>query len=106
MALVSRLTQGMMENHEAQMNIYMDDPIVALQPSRAGLLASLMVLFWLCLGAELSWTKGIFTSGKHSWIGVSFECLPTEGMILMSLPEEFLQAVLQDVEEFLPTTGH
>eukprot|EP00971_Amphidinium_carterae_P339300 6477003-Amphidinium_carterae.2 len=104
-SIVMRLTQAMFGPEELQLNCFMDDPAGALCPSKAKIVVNVAILFWLVLGAPLSWKKGRMGEGEHHWIGVTFKpgC---DGCVQMSLPDEYLEVVREDLKKFVGATGH
>eukprot|EP00971_Amphidinium_carterae_P328617 6460585-Amphidinium_carterae.1 len=59
----------------------------------------------MVVGAPLSWTKGRLGEGEHQWIGVSFAPC-RDGNVQMSLPDEYLDVVREDLLKFVGGTGH
>ena len=41
------------------------------------------ILFWLLLGANLSWKKGVAAQGEHIWIGGAFSSV--DGNVIMTI---------------------
>ena len=84
--------------------LYVDDPAWTFA-GREGdneRTMDIILMWWLALGIPLSWGKGaVYTSeSPHTWIGVEYLTTP-DSLVLMKIPEAFVQAVLLDLDAFL-----
>ena len=88
---------------EGRLQLYVDDPILTVTGSihQQHAAIDLLVLWWLCLGIPLSWSKGFFgdASRPHDWIGVTFVSR-APGTATVTLPESFVAALLVLVRSF------
>ena len=59
-ALLSRLTQSLVDPNELRLVCYVDDPFAAIRgtPERRRLIATLIILVWSALGCKLAFSKG------------------------------------------------
>ena len=90
-----------------RLQMFVDDPILALAGTRDTAEASVDVLlmWWLVLGAPLAWKKGVFSSTGHQWIGVRYSLSPA-GDVWMQLPATFLEELLVLLKPFCADKGH
>ena len=94
----------------ARAHLYVDDAAAIFSGSAAGVVESfdLLLLFWLILGAPLSWPKVSLSTlggsqGPCRWIGVDFDV--TAAGARMQLPAEFLADLAAQVEALSRTSG-
>ena len=85
-----------------RIQLYVDDPAVVLSgdTSQQQEAMDVLVLWWLILGFPLSWKKGSFNAASvsHTWVGVNF--ILRENATTMSLPADFLKALLMLAQKF------
>ena len=93
-SFASRSAQALLDCERALLQLYVDDPALALVGTKQWALeeASLPILWWLVLGLKLSWKKGSFGCGDHVWIGVLFGIGPSGPT--MELPPIYLEQTL------------
>jgi len=104
-----------------RIQVYVDDPIAATMGSEAerALAADLIIWWWLVLGVDLAWTKGLWSTGVHRWIGADFRWirapddttrdLPSprsSGGCIVSAPPEFLADLASRLVPFASGRGH
>jgi hypothetical protein len=89
-SFAARTGQALLCRDRAKLQLYVDDPALALAGSREWALTegSLPILWWLVLGLKLSWAKGYFGREQHEWIGVLYEM--TDKGPTMELPRSYL----------------
>ena len=82
---------------QGRLQLYVDDPTLTLRGSMAQQQAAVdvVLLWWLCLGIPLAWSKGSFMNGReaHEWIGVRFWS-PEPGAATLSVSGSFLESLL------------
>ena len=82
---------------QGRLQFYVDDPALTLRGSMAQQQAAVdvVLLWWLCLGIPLAWSKGSFMNGReaHEWIGVRFWS-PEPGAATLSVSGSFLESLL------------
>ena len=73
-ALLARLTQSMFDKNEVRMEVYTDDPCMALAgtPAQRRRFVAIIVLTWRTLGFPLSWKKAVLGT-RADWIGGNFD---------------------------------
>jgi len=87
-ALVGRMTQSMFDAKEVRVEIYTDDPCIAVagtQDERDTSVA-IIVLAWLCFGLPLSWHKGA-RGTLVDWIGGTFNVIDSPPGITVRIKE-------------------
>ena len=88
---------------ERRLQLYVDDPVLTVvgDPDQQHCAVDLLVLWWLCLGIPLSWSKGSFVDARtpHNWIGVTF-ISRSPGSATLSFPQAFVTALLLLVRRF------
>ena len=61
---------------QGRLQLYVDDPALTLRGSadQQQVAIDAVLLWWLCLGIPLAWSKGAYMDGRtpHEWIGVKF----------------------------------
>ena len=69
-ALVSRATQALTSSAESRLELFIDDPLIAMKGTRQVVhwAAARVLWFWLALGLKLAWPKGSLGTEAH-WIG-------------------------------------
>ena len=84
------MTAGMLDETEARLNIYTDDPILAMYASEARrkTIMSTFILLWLLLGFGLAYHKGQRGTAV-TWVGYDIVATPTQ--ITASIKEEFMR---------------
>ncbi len=85
-----RLARRKVKLAAARLELYVDDPVLALAGSSEQIDASidLCCLWWTLLGVPLAWGKGQVAdprAQKFSWIGVDFH-IDDNGRVIMSSP--------------------
>ena len=90
-ALIGRLTQSMFNKAEARIEIYTDDPCIALRGTREerDSMVATIVALWLCLGLPLSWKKGS-RGTSADWIGGEFRILPSPAGVKVRIKQQLL----------------
>ena len=66
-ALVGRLTQSAMNDSQARLHIYTDDPVMVMRGAReqTNKMVAKAVLLWRCMGLQLAFHKGAARQGGH-----------------------------------------
>ncbi|CAK0906332.1 unnamed protein product, partial [Prorocentrum cordatum] len=102
---VARSSQGLVPASCGRLQLRVDDPAFSFAGTGADaqLNADVVLAWWLALGLGLAWSKGIFASGPHRWIGIDFEV--TDGVTHMSIPAEFLEETMSLLEVFAQRGG-
>lgn len=87
------------------LQLYVDDPIMG-DEAEATQTLDLVLLWWLILGIPLAWGKGtvVYGNDASTWIGV--ECQLRGTAAVMSLPNSWVQQLLQLVAPFARGIGH
>ena len=88
-ALVGRLTQGMLGTKSSRVNVYVDDPILALGGTRAARekMMTMVILVWSALGFNLSFAKG--KRGRSvQWVSARYDIWDGLTGITVSLKKE------------------
>ena len=72
MALISRLTQGLLHTSEARLSVYIDDPILvcAGPPENRARSMAVVLLFWGAIGLPLAWRRSS-VGQKVNYIGAT-----------------------------------
>ena len=101
--MVGRLTQSIFEKHEARIEIYTDDPCIAVAGTKKqrDRLVACVVLLWRALGFPLSWHKG--SRGRRvDWIGGEFDIMQEEPRgVKVKIKQEIFDESSQVVEKFI-----
>ena len=73
------MTQGLIDTTRMRLQLYIDDPCLTLRgtPAQCDRYVAIVVLFWLCLGWDLSHHKGQY-GAEVDWIGYNIQVTPTE----------------------------
>jgi hypothetical protein len=114
-ALITRLTQSVIDVATSRINTYVDDPIIALlgPQSERDLKYAMVLLVWSALGLPLSlekavrgrsvtWTSAIFTPGMRClWVEVKKAIIEDA----TALTETFLKRNVTPVKELKSLTG-
>ena len=104
-ALLGRLGQAVVRPAEARIQIYVDDPAVAVAGATAKQrtwVAARILLVWMAVGAKLAWHKAEF--GKQvQWIGAQYEILPAG--VRATISSERIDKLLEKVEALEAKTG-
>jgi hypothetical protein len=89
-SFAARTAQAAVDVNIARLQLYVDDPVLAVAGSRAqaALECDVVVAWWLALGLELAWHKGAYATGCHDWIGIGF--YRDESSVVMRLPHAYL----------------
>ena len=100
-AFLGRSGQGMFEEWELRTQIYVDDPATIVRGSLAVAqrMAALLLWWWLSLGLQVSWKKGVFGL-VFRWIGVLVN-LASLDSVVVSIPRTFAEAVLSLIADIL-----
>ena len=99
------------------LQVYIDDPAIVVFGSSVECTKEIdcLLLWWLCLGFRLAWTKGSHAvaapqcilqrppSLVHDWVGIRFHV--SEGVTILSLTSEFIESTLQATTPFLRKRG-
>ena len=66
-ALVSRATQALTSSAESRLELFIDDPLIAMKGTRQVVhwAAARVLWFWLALGLKLAWPKGSLGTEAH-----------------------------------------
>ena len=99
-AAVGRMTSGMLQEHEARLQIYTDDPLLALyaSPRRKRVIIASVVMLWLMMGFSLAYHKGQF-GREVCWVG--YDLKATHDGIEASIKAQFMK----DFVEATTATG-
>ena len=93
----------------ARLQLYVDDPAVAVagKPSEIEASIDILLVWWLCLGLPLAWQKGLMTPATtpYTWIGVVYNTLP-RGRSRLTLPDPFVAQLITDLKPFSKDSGH
>ena len=93
---------------QGRLQLYVDDPALTLRGSMAQqqVAIDIVLLWWLCLGIPLAWSKGSFMNGReaHEWIGVRFWS-PEPGAATLSVSGSFLESLLEVACKFTDTSS-
>ena len=100
-AAMARLWQAMVPAHEMQLQVCMDDPLVAMQGPVAKRNQNLALLLYTsaALGINIAYHKGARGS-MTSWIGIQFEVNMKERCVLLSVPQKMASDVLKTLESW------
>ena len=83
---------------QGRLQLYVDDPALTLRGSAPQQQAAIdtILLWWLCLGIPLAWSKGSCIDGRtpHAWIGVRFWS-SSAGSATMSITRAFLESLFE-----------
>jgi len=101
-ALIGRATQSMFDKNRLRLEIYTDDPIVAVggnKKQRDRCLA-IVILLWRCFGFPLSWHKS--SRGKlASWIGADYKILENPVGVSVRIKQDTFDDAREMVNEML-----
>ena len=83
-----------MDADRARLQLYVDDPALAILGTREQALqeGSLPILWWLVLGLKLSSSTGYFGNGAHDLIGVLYAIGPSAPT--MELPPKYVRETI------------
>ena len=83
---------------QGRLQLYVDDPALTLRGSadQQQVAIDAVLLWWLCLGIPLAWSKGAYMDGRtpHEWIGVKFWS-SAAASATMSVTGSFLESLLE-----------
>ena len=101
-AAASRLGQAMFNSWELRIQVYVDDPAIAVagntRQERARRVA-LLLLLWTVLGMDISWSKGQFGPSVQ-WIGAQITAQPKSVEVeLTEDKEKMLSAAFQEYHQ-------
>ena len=101
-AALGRMLQGTVEDYEARMDIYLDDPLWILWGSnRERSFILVMHLFiLLALGVKIAWHKA-FRGSQLTRIGISYELLWAEAILRMTVGDKLRDDVLEEASKLL-----
>ena len=99
-ALMSRLLQSCMDQHEGMHQTYLDDGFWALMGTLTRRNSNLsFILYTLkAIGLQVSLNKGQRASSV-TWIGVRYTLLPNS-MLALTLPEKFIRDIMVEMESW------
>ncbi|CAE7359038.1 icd [Symbiodinium natans] len=91
-ALVSRATQALTSSVESRLELFIDDPLIALKGTQSMVrwAAARVLWFWLALGLKLAWPKGSLGPEAH-WIGAVLKADRTQRAVEVSIPASKIQ---------------
>ena len=91
-ALVSRATQALTSSAESRLELFIDDPLIAMKGTRQVVhwAAARVLWFWLALGLKLAWPKGSLGTEAH-WIGTVLKADHIKQTVEVSIPAEKIQ---------------
>ena len=88
---------------QGRLQLYVDDPALTLRGSvvQQHLAIDVVLLWWMCLGIPLAWSKGAYMDGRtpHEWIGVKFWS-SAAASATMSITGSFLESLLEVAAKF------
>ena len=89
-AAVGRMTAGLLQDHEARLQLYVDDPLLALYaaPRRKRIIIASVVMLWLMMGFDLAYHKGQF-GHEVCWVG--YDLKATKMGIEASIKADFMK---------------
>jgi len=89
-----------------RLQLYVDDPIAAVQGKKREITRALdmLMLWWLVIGMPLAWRKGTLSYHSHAWIGVLYAPCGAAG-VTMTLPPEYLAELLELLAPFCAERG-
>ena len=104
-AFAARSGQALLDSGRARLQLYVDDPAAVIRGTgkRARLEFDILLLWWLVIGLDLSWSKESFTSKKHEWIGIGFEIV--DGVTSMTIPPDFAEATAEALKPLCLSHG-
>ena len=91
-ALVGRLTQSLVDDKEARLQMY--DPVAAImaEDKRARRIAALFITAWLVMGFELAMKKAQFGQ-EIDWVGYTIKV--TNESVTVSIKQSFLDNLME-----------
>ncbi len=103
-AALGRMLQGTLEDHEARVEIYLDDPLWNLWgPQRDRDFILVMHIFvLLAIGIKFAWHKAARGS-RLTWIGIVYEIVLAEAVLKMTVGDKLRDDVLKETEDLLKT---
>jgi hypothetical protein len=103
-ALAARLAQAIFFPQELRMQVFVDDPVIAVAGTRDEryTLITMLLLFWAALGFRFSWKKGQL-GATVQWIGAELALLP--GGVRVALSERKTSEVLEALEKVEGSKG-
>ena len=101
-ALISRFSQALMRPHTARLQVFVDDPLVALCGNESEQRRELAILlwWWLACGLSMSWKKGSAGSCVE-WIGTEISVDIISQAVLVSIPADKVRESLSVMRELL-----
>ena len=88
-ALVARCTQSLLPQTRARLQLFVDDPILALRgtPEQIEDMAAKILLLWSVLGLQIAWKKGTL-SHTTDWIGANVTVNVESLQVTVQVPAE------------------
>ena len=105
-SVVSRTTQALFDEDCARLQFFVDDPALSAagDDEETTEIFDLAIMWWLVLGARLSWVKGAVSEGVHRWIGIEYS-FTEAGDAVMEIPADYAAKVLADLEPLARSSG-
>ena len=97
---MGRLTQSLVEDSEARLQMYIDDPVAAIMAEevRARRIAALFITAWLVMGFELAMRKAQFGQ-EIDWVGYAIKV--TNKSVTASIKPSFLDNLMGMTKELM-----
>ena len=98
---LARMLQALIPADEMQSQLYMDDPLWALQGPKWRRQENLALILYMCgaLGVNLQYKKG-FRGVDAVWIGTRMELKLSEEVLLLSIPHKMMAEVKKVLESW------
>jgi hypothetical protein len=99
-ALMARLGQAILPPREGRLQLYIDDPILALRGNldRRNQLLAMVLWLWTATGGSIAWHK-VTRGWSAVWIGATLTWSPTT--IQISIPEKAIVEVVARIDSIL-----
>jgi len=104
----AKCTQGSAQAAPGRLQMYVDDPTLAVagSASECELAVDLVLLWWRALGLPLAWSKGVYSSTEHTWIGANFRTVAAPvPHTIVTVPPQFAAALHLSLEPFARDHG-
>ena len=96
----------MFDESSARLQTYVDDPVLTAAggENETDEIFDIAILWWLVLGARLSWRKGSLSDNRHQWIGIEYS-LDERSRAIMELTSDYKQSVLECIRPLAHSHG-
>ena len=91
-SLVARCTQSLLPELRARLQVFVDDPIVALRGTSEQIedMAAKILILWRIMGLEIAWKKGSL-SHSTDWIGAKVTVDSCQRLVTVEVPADKIQ---------------